>query len=85
LKPSRGYVASNNEVRRREGEEVKKERKADCLVIFVRCNGRCYQVLLTKDMENSIFNILSQMFYPNKIQVNAKEFDGLLLKKKEEL
>ena len=64
---------------------MKKQHKADCLVIFVRCNGKCYQVLLTKDMENSIFNILSQMYYPNKIQVNTKAFDGLLLKKKEEL
>ena len=75
----------NQEVRRREGEEVKKQHKADCLVIFVRCKGKCYQVLLTKDMENSIFNILSKIFYPNKIQVNTKAFEGLLLKKKGEL
>jgi hypothetical protein len=68
-----------------EGEEVKKQHKADCLVIFVRCKGKCHRVLLTKDMENSIFNILSQMFYPNKIQVDTKAFNGLLLKKKEEL
>lgn len=61
---------------------MKRGHKADCMVIFVRCNDKTYQVSLTTEMEASIFNILSQMFYPKKIQVNRKEIEGIMLKKR---
>lgn len=33
-------------------------------------------------MEASIFNILSHMFYPKKIQVRNKAIEGIMLKRK---